>query len=134
MTTLKPFDLEKARAGDPVVTRDGRKVRIICSDAVNNDYPIIGLIQDIKGEGMIEETSESFTKYGRHMHEYISELDLFMATKTKIYLTNIYSTHNGIIVSGRVVENEDSAKSEIEIYNRNFYKFIKTISFEIDEE
>ena len=30
---LKPFDLEKAKAGKPVCTRDGRKARIICFDA-----------------------------------------------------------------------------------------------------
>lgn len=30
---LRPFDLEAAKAGKPVYTRDGRKVRIICFDA-----------------------------------------------------------------------------------------------------
>lgn len=29
---LKPFDLEAAKAGKPVCTRDGRKARIICWD------------------------------------------------------------------------------------------------------
>ena len=32
MTNLKPFDLEAARAGSPVCTRDGRKARIVCFD------------------------------------------------------------------------------------------------------
>ena len=35
---LKPFDLEAAKAGKPVCTRDGRKVRIICFDRINGDY------------------------------------------------------------------------------------------------
>ena len=30
---MKPFDLEKAKAGSPVCTRSGEKVRIICFDA-----------------------------------------------------------------------------------------------------
>lgn len=30
---LKPFDLEAAKAGKPVCTRDGRKARIICFNA-----------------------------------------------------------------------------------------------------
>ena len=35
---LKPFDLQKAKAGKPVCTRDGRKARIICFDRINGDY------------------------------------------------------------------------------------------------
>ena len=35
---LKPFDLEAAKAGEPVCTRDGRKARIICFDRINGDY------------------------------------------------------------------------------------------------
>lgn len=30
--TLKPFDLEAAKQGKPVCTRDGRKARIVCFD------------------------------------------------------------------------------------------------------
>ena len=35
---LKPFDLEAAKAGKTVCTRDGRKARIICFDRINGDY------------------------------------------------------------------------------------------------
>lgn len=42
---LKPFDLEAAKAGKPVCTRDGRKARIICWDKKGN-YPIVALIQE----------------------------------------------------------------------------------------
>lgn len=42
---LKPFDLEAAKAGKPVCTRDGRKVRIICFDAKRkNGKRIIALV------------------------------------------------------------------------------------------
>lgn len=40
---LRPFDLEAAKAGKPVYTRDGRKVRIICFDA-KCIKPIVALI------------------------------------------------------------------------------------------
>ena len=40
---LKPFDLEAARSGKPVCTRDGRKSRIICFD-VKAKKPIAALI------------------------------------------------------------------------------------------
>lgn len=42
---LKEFDLEKAKAGKPVCTRDGRKARIICFDRKGyNLFPIVALI------------------------------------------------------------------------------------------
>ena len=37
-SSLKPFDIEAAKSGKPVCTRDGRKVRIICFDRINGDY------------------------------------------------------------------------------------------------
>lgn len=49
---LKPFDLEAAKAGKPVCTRDGRKARIICFDR-NWEYPIVALIECENGEEMI---------------------------------------------------------------------------------
>ena len=52
-SNLKPFDLEAAKAGKPVSTRDGRKVRIICFDRVGN-FPIVALTDDreYKEEGV----------------------------------------------------------------------------------
>lgn len=49
---LKKFDLEAAKAGKPVCTRDGRKARIICFDR-NWEYPIVALIECENGEEMI---------------------------------------------------------------------------------
>ena len=43
--TLKPFDLQQAKDGKPVCTRDGRKARIICFDRVG-DFPIVALTDD----------------------------------------------------------------------------------------
>ena len=41
---MKPFDLELAKKGHPVCTRDGRDARIICYDAKTGEYPIIALV------------------------------------------------------------------------------------------
>ena len=43
---LKPFDLDKAKEGKPVCTRDGRKARIICYDMKADEYHIVALIDD----------------------------------------------------------------------------------------
>ena len=46
---FKPFDLEAAKAGEPVCTRDGREARIICFDRIGN-LPIIALVKNREGE------------------------------------------------------------------------------------
>ncbi len=40
MTKLLPFDLEAAKAGAKVVTRDGRPVRIVCWD-MKGKWPLV---------------------------------------------------------------------------------------------
>lgn len=54
---MKEFDIEKAKAGAPVCTRDGRPVRIICFDfqeyghqEADEKFPIIALVKCDKGE------------------------------------------------------------------------------------
>lgn len=42
---IKSFDLEAYKNGDKVKTRDGHEVRIVCTDAKNEYYPIIGLVK-----------------------------------------------------------------------------------------
>ena len=48
---LKPFDLDEAKAGKPVCTRDGRKARIICFDR-DWDMHIVALVSDPLGESV----------------------------------------------------------------------------------
>ena len=49
---LKPFDLEAAKAGKPVCTRDGRKARIICFDRICGDdyYKIVACVTAFDGD------------------------------------------------------------------------------------
>lgn len=57
---LKPFDIQKAREGKLVCTRDGRKARIICFDG-KGDQPIIALVE-AKGnkDALIEKVERYF--------------------------------------------------------------------------
>lgn len=41
---MKPFNLEEAKAGKPVCTRDGRRVEILSFDNPNNGYPILARV------------------------------------------------------------------------------------------
>lgn len=45
---MRKFDLEAAKAGAKVCTRDGRKTRILCFDA-KGQYPIIVLVMQEAG-------------------------------------------------------------------------------------
>ena len=71
---LKPFDLQKALAGDPVVTRDGRKVTEIIEfkTACNTLQNTVAVI-----DGHFY----SFYENGKCMSQWDSEFDLFMAPK-----------------------------------------------------
>ena len=44
---IKPFDLEAYKKGAKIQTRDGHKVRIVCTDAENLRFPIIALVTNV---------------------------------------------------------------------------------------
>ena len=61
---LKPFDIQKAREGKPVCTRDGRKVRIICFDSKNDPQrPIVALVEHNDNELLYEYTIEGKDRF-----------------------------------------------------------------------
>ena len=79
---LKPFDLQKAREGKPVCTRDGRKARIICFDR-KGGTPIVGLIQE---DGF--ETVATFSERGLCLIN--GAYNLMMLTEKKEGWVNVY--------------------------------------------
>lgn len=46
---IKPFNLKAYKNGAKIKTRNGREVRIICTDAKDKDFPIIGLVTSCDG-------------------------------------------------------------------------------------
>lgn len=83
---MKPFNLEEAKAGKPVCTRDGRDVRIVCFD-VKSKFPIIAIISN-------EDNSENVYTYTIEgsmfpLNKKYSE-NLFMKTETKKAWINLY--------------------------------------------
>lgn len=80
---LKEFDLEAAKAGKPVCTRDGRKARIICFDRHGEDCPIIALVVDSKNaecEEVIDYTLDGICNENIINH---NKYDLMMFTRKK---------------------------------------------------
>ena len=84
---LKPFDLEAAKAGKPVCTRDGRKARIIYFDA-EGEHPIIALVTD-----GVQESPYNYTKEGYYHIEGVETMaDLMMLPEKKEGWVNVYKS------------------------------------------
>ena len=86
---LKPFDLEAAKSGKPVCTRDGRKARIICFD-MNANSPIVALV-DYNGQEVVVCCHND----GRNYHAETTYNDLMMLPEKKSGWVNIYKETEG---------------------------------------
>ena len=84
---MKPFSLEEylKNPDREVVTRDGRKVRIICTDR-KGATPIIALVND----GLSEELGHAFYSDGKIFSDEDNELDLFFAPEKHERWINLY--------------------------------------------
>lgn len=87
-TIMKEFNLEEAKAGKAVSTRNGRPARIICFDRKHNYYPIVALLT--KSDGCEEYIS--YTIDGRFSDNSTKDsYDLMMVGEKKEGWINIYS-------------------------------------------
>ena len=107
---LKPFDIQKAREGKPVCTRDGRKARIICFDRINGDYyKIVACVTAFDGD------FEEVLFYG--IDGYIvdsqnpKDEDLMMLPGKKEGWVNVYKTSINY-ECGTVFSTEQEAKNK----------------------
>lgn len=100
---MKPFNLEEAKAGKPVCTRDGRNARIICFDLKHEYFPIVALIDD--GD---RELVSRFCADGRiyYRQNGCTEMDLFMAHEKHEGWINIYKGR----VCSPILDSERSAR------------------------
>lgn len=103
---MKPFDIELAKAGHPVQTRDGRPARIICYDRKGNK-PIVALIYE--KEDNVEYHHFYFNDGTFLTSKNTSPEDLVMASTKKEGWINLY--HSSIYVAGasNVYETEEEA-------------------------
>lgn len=76
---MKPFDLEKAKAGAKVITRCEYPVRILCFNRSSPHHPIVALISSDSREDI-----HSFTNEGKfYFEDGDSKRDLFMAPEKR---------------------------------------------------
>ena len=96
---MKPFDLAKAKACHPVVTRDGRRVRILTCEMNNACYTIVAIIT-ANEPGAGSESAAPYTTQGEFFHDGSeSQNDLFMAPVKREGWVNLYPP----TMSGRVL-------------------------------
>ncbi len=90
---FKPFDLEAAKAGAPVMTRDGRPVRILAFDVKSEEYPVVAVVPTHDGK---YESVEVYTKSGKYNDDEYDDVkaecdyDLAMAPVKHRAWVNIY--------------------------------------------
>ena len=104
---MKPFNLEEAKAGKPVVTRDGRPVRILAFDK-KGEYCIVTLINYCRSDDVVV-----YREDGKASANFDSEYDLFMKSEKKEGWINLYRDNRGVVFPGVVTSTEDYSKSQI---------------------
>lgn len=120
---FKPFDLEAAKAGKPVCTRDGRRARIICWDKKGN-YPIVALIQDNENSEHIEYYTENgiFSNGGNGKNR-----DLMMLPQKKEGWVNVYNSLGVITFSHNPFDTKEEAMKDKGKY------YVDTVKIEWEE-
>jgi len=123
---MKQFNLEEAKKGHKVCTRNGLPARIINFDRKDNTYPIVALVDNGGHEDVL-----CFTKEGKWLVSTIDkERDLFMVGEKHEGWINLYSEVGGMIVPGFSIflTKEEAIKNSFSSKNR-----IDTIKIEWEE-
>ena len=123
---MKEFNLDEylKNPSQKVVTRDGREVRIICTN-VKGEYPIMALIPDKQ-----EELTYRYLRNGRQLTYKDSPLDLFFSTIIKKEgWVNLYRNEDVVFLSEKIYKSKEDAK-EVAIKKTDY---IATIKIEWEE-
>ena len=125
---MEQFSLEKylENPNRKVVTREGRSARIICTNRLDENYPVIALINN--GDS---EKCYSYTTFGKlYINQSICcELDLFFAPVKKEGWINLYKINSIISPGPRAYDTKKEAESAAG--NRSDY--ISTIKIKWEE-
>lgn len=117
-SNLKPFNLELAKQGKPVCTRDGRKARIVCFDA-KGDKPIIALI-----EMGVAETPNNYPIDGKAISTKETPCDLMMLPEKKEGWINVYALNT-------CYSSKEEAEANID---RDYeHEYVRTVKIEWEE-
>lgn len=126
---MKPFSLEEylKNPSRKVVTKDGRNVRIVCTD-VNRFNPILALVTRHSG---INEDIYLYTKNGEISEGNSTKSSLFFAPEKKEGWVNIYRVPHANITytEDYIFKTEKEAKE-----NACYKNYIATAKIEWEEQ
>ena len=106
---MKQFNLQEylANPSRQVVTREGKKVRIVCTDRAGlNAKPIVALITLPNGDEVIK----TFWNNGFETTAIEGENDLFFAVTKHTDYINLYRNEFGYFLGGGEYSTEEEAK------------------------
>ena len=126
---MKQFNLEEYLANPwrKVITRDGRKARIICTDAKNN-CPIVALIEAPNGR---ESLPCGYKKDGTYVPGEKRSCDLFFAPQKHEGWLNIQRSESGFYLRGNPYKSKEEAD---EVAKANDKTFCTTVKIEWEEQ
>lgn len=103
---MKEFDINLAKQGKPVCTRDGRKARIICFD-MKYKMPIVALISNSNSEDI-----RPYYNDGRCDRNIECCDDLMMLNEKHDGWQNVYRSISGKYISQKIYDTKEEALSE----------------------
>ena len=124
---MKRFNLDEylKNPNRKVITRDGRDVRIVCTDCKNYEYPIVALVTCDDDEFVV-----NCTKEGKCHTPNKYKYDLFFVSEKKEGWINIYlDVENSSYVETCIYK----SKEEAEESGKKWSRYITTIKIEWEE-
>lgn len=110
---MKQFNLQEYLKNPnlKVVTRDGRSVRIVCTNRLDENYPVLALVNNEDSE-----QCHSYTTFGK-LYTYQNrdcELDLLFAPEEKSGWINVCRGNGGYntFVCNRIFATKEEAQKE----------------------
>ena len=125
---MKQFDLKEylANPSRKVVTRDGKNVRILCTDRKLDSKEVVGLTMNNDGtEGLL-----SWSKQGKSLSLNDSSFDLFFAPEKHEGWVNIYKSNYGGYELSQVYQRKEDAETEKYINDSDVYVTTTKIEWE----
>ena len=124
---MEQFSLEKylANPSRKVVTRDGRPVRILCTDRKSYNEEIVGLVTNDNGM----ESVLTWIQQGKVFFNSDTPNDLFFAPKTHEGWINVYRNNDSHTYAGAVYDSKEDAEKRKTIDEN----YVTTIKIEWEE-
>ena len=125
---MKQFNLDEylKNPTKKVITRDGRSARIVCTNRLDENYPVLALVnyEDY-------EMCHSYTTFGKLHTNQTTDfgLDLFFAPVKKSGWINLYKMNSIISPGPRAYDTKEEAESAAG--DKSYY--ISTIKIEWEE-